>query len=515
MKITYIKLVNIAGFYVGGNRDTIEINFDKSKNKIIAIEGINASGKTTLLSSLHPFANVTSLDERSTLPYILDGKDGYKEIHYQDGNDEYIIKHYFKSTKSSHTVKSYFIKNGEELNENGNVTSFNMLVEVHMGLTQDMMRLLRIGSNVNSFVSLTPARRKEYIGKLIEDIDLYMKIYKKINEDLKVVKVLIQTNASNLYNYHISDIVVEEDQLSKLWKDMRSREKERDTIISKLSKIEMLIKGNDINELKRKREEASSRIKELDQIEERIISESLENITMEDLISKIRNDSSISTIYGLRFDSSFKNMYKDKEQLKKMVRKLFHEEIREIENFRDKEIVKENVNLKCGICDLVVETKENIILIEMQNKNLKDFKKRLKRYVSMLYATQELSEDYCKMKPVKIYLMLNYREGKKQVLKKYSEMEKELKEEFDCLSEISVWNLKEALKQKRGVDYDYARLCILDKMSKEEALDILEELYQKEEYKKEVEEKGIILEDPKPDDGTIILDWDDYGVTWE
>ena len=36
-----------------------------------------------------------------------------------------------------------------------------------------------------------------------------------------------------------------------------------------------------------------------------------------------------------------------------------------------------------------------------------------------------------------------------------------------------------------------------------------------EEYKKEVEEKGIILEDPKPDDGTIILDWDDYGVTWE
>jgi len=325
MKITYIKLVNIAGFYVGGNRDTIEINFDKSKNKIIAIEGINASGKTTLLSSLHPFANVTSLDERSTLPYILDGKDGYKEIHYQDGNDEYIIKHYFKSTKSSHTVKSYFIKNGEELNENGNVTSFNMLVEVHMGLTQDMMRLLRIGSNVNSFVSLTPARRKEYIGKLIEDIDLYMKIYKKINEDLKVVKVLIQTNASNLYNYHISDIVVEEDQLSKLWKDMRSREKERDTIISKLSKIEMLIKGNDINELKRKREEASSRIKELDQIEERIISESLENITMEDLISKrskLSNDKidiqSRINSYRISIDSALRNIERLEISIKKI-----------------------------------------------------------------------------------------------------------------------------------------------------------------------------------------------------
>lgn len=325
MKITYIKLVNIAGFYVGGNRDTIEINFDKSKNKIIAIEGINASGKTTLLSSLHPFANVTSLDERSTLPYILEGKDGYKEIHYQDGNDEYIIKHYFKSTKSSHTVKSYFIKNGEELNENGNVTSFNMLVEVHMGLTQDMMRLLRIGSNVNSFVSLTPARRKEYIGKLIEDIDLYMKIYKKINEDLKVVKVLIQTNASNLYNYHISDIVVEEDQLSKLWKDIRSREKERDAIIAKLSKIEMLIKGNDIDELKRKREEANSRIKELDQIEERIVSESLEHVTMEDLIamrSKLSNDKidmqSRINSYRISIDSALRNIERLEISIKKI-----------------------------------------------------------------------------------------------------------------------------------------------------------------------------------------------------
>ncbi len=34
-----------------------------------------------------------------------------------------------------------------------------------------------------------------------------------------------------------------------------------------------------------------------------------------------------------------------------------------------------------------------------------------------------------------------------------------------------------------------------------------------EEYKRKVEQKGIVLEDPKPNDDTIILDWDDYGVT--
>ena len=99
MKITYLKLENVAGLYVGGNRSSIEIDFSKSKNKIIAISGSNGVGKSVLISSLHPFASVTSLDERSTLPYILQNKDGYKEIHFENNKDYYIIKHYFKANK--------------------------------------------------------------------------------------------------------------------------------------------------------------------------------------------------------------------------------------------------------------------------------------------------------------------------------------------------------------------------------------------------------------------------------
>ena len=165
MKVTYIKLKNVAGVYVGLNKTELEIDFKNSINKIVAIVGRNGCSKSVLISSLTPFASQTSVDERSTLSYILQHKDGYKEIHYQDGKDEYIIKHYWKATKETHSVKSYFMKNGEELNENGNVTSFNSLVEIHFGLTQEMMRLIRIGTNVNSFITLTPAKRKEYIGK--------------------------------------------------------------------------------------------------------------------------------------------------------------------------------------------------------------------------------------------------------------------------------------------------------------------------------------------------------------
>ena len=123
MKITYIKLENVAGIMVGSDKKVLEISFEGSQNKIVSIQGANGKGKTVLLSSLTPFASVTSLDERSSLSYIIPGKSGYKEIHYRDGENEYIIKHYYKPTKDSHTVKSYFQMNGEELNENGNVTS--------------------------------------------------------------------------------------------------------------------------------------------------------------------------------------------------------------------------------------------------------------------------------------------------------------------------------------------------------------------------------------------------------
>ena len=286
MKVIYLKLVNVAGLNVGTGKDTIEIDFTKSHNRIIAIRARNAHGKTTLLSSITPFAYVTSLDDRSSISYIMKGKDGYKEIHYQDGKDIYIIKHYFKHSKDTHTVKSYFMKNGEELNENGNVTSFNSCVEMYLGLTQEMMRLIRIGTNVNSFITLTPARRKEYIGKLIEEIDTYLSIYRKINDDIRVVKTMLQANNTNLYNCHITDPVMEQERLTKLEKDIKRYEKERDDIIAKVAKLNALTKGNDITELRQRLHEAEAALKEFDKLSDAIKEESLQDTTVEQLIKE-------------------------------------------------------------------------------------------------------------------------------------------------------------------------------------------------------------------------------------
>lgn len=286
MRISYIRLENFAVIYVGQQKDYIEIEFPKSGNKIVSIQGSNGSAKSGLISQLTPFAYPTSIDERSSLSTIREGHNGYKEIHYEKEDKEYIIKHYYKASKNTHSVKSYIALNGKELNENGNVSSFNYLIQIHFGLTQDMMRLLRMGSNVNSFISLTPAKRKEYIGSLIDEIDIYMKIYKKINDDLKVLKVLKTSNTNNLYNCHIADISMEEENLSELKKRIKENEKNKEELVKKLDRIYSLERENNIDELKRRQKELESSIYEFDKTSSMIKENGLSNTSLEDLINK-------------------------------------------------------------------------------------------------------------------------------------------------------------------------------------------------------------------------------------
>ena len=141
MKIEYIKLVNFAGISTCFKTDEISIDFTKCKNKITLITGKNGSGKTSILSCLHPFAKNGSLDVRHELDLILPGKNGYKEIHIRDNGSLYIIKHYYNTHKESHLVKSYIEKDGDELNPNGNVRSFEVIVADELDIEPTYLKL--------------------------------------------------------------------------------------------------------------------------------------------------------------------------------------------------------------------------------------------------------------------------------------------------------------------------------------------------------------------------------------
>ena len=286
MKITYLKLSEVAGIRVGQGKETLEIDLSGSKHRIISLQGSNGSAKTTVLSSLHPFATVTTLDERSSIPYITPGKPGYKEIRYDHDGSTYTVKHHFKpNLQGTHSVKSYFQRDNEELNPNGNVGSFLSLVEVHFGLTPDMMRLIRLGSNVNSIVSLRPAERKSYIGRLIEEIDLYLRIHRKISDDVRLTKLMMTNNVTNLRSCHVADPKLAEEQLRRCDKKIADREERRNNIRLQVDRIERLQANHDIGDLRRKQAESESSLAEFDQVESEIQARGLTGIESSDVTS--------------------------------------------------------------------------------------------------------------------------------------------------------------------------------------------------------------------------------------
>lgn len=183
MKITRLKLVNFRGILNGTGLEEIEIKFtDKVFNMLV---GGNGSGKTTILSQLHPFRE--SFDDRRD--QIVEGKDGLKEIDIEFNGHKYEIVH-----KMSKVSKCYIMKDGVELNENGGVRTFESIVEAELEVTPDYLKIGKISSSTENFINLSTAERKKYISKFLPDIESYLEAYEKIREknrdmtrDIKIV----------------------------------------------------------------------------------------------------------------------------------------------------------------------------------------------------------------------------------------------------------------------------------------------------------------------------------------
>lgn len=245
MKITYIKLKNVKNIYTALKAKEIEIDLSKSKNKIILLEGPNGSGKTTILSSLHPFATNGNLDVRSDSSIIIKGEEGYKELIIENGSDEYIIKHFYYPNKDTHTVKSYIMKNGIELNINGNVTSFKTIVENELDIKIDYLKLIRLGSNVTNFIDLKTTERKNFLGtNILDEVDIYLKYYKKVNDNLKEIKSVISHTVDKIDKLQVSnpddlknDIDTLNSVINNLKNDISSLSENRAIYTYELSKL--------------------------------------------------------------------------------------------------------------------------------------------------------------------------------------------------------------------------------------------------------------------------------------
>jgi DNA repair exonuclease SbcCD ATPase subunit len=206
MKITYLKLENFINIKAGMKKTKIEIDFSKCKNKLVLLCGPNGTGKTSLLSEMHPFANSGNMDVRGETNLIIEGKDGYKEIHIENKGDLFIIKHHYLFSKKTKSVKSFISKNNVELNPNGNVKSFKEVVYDQLGIDHELLKLMRLGSNVTSLINMKSTNRKNFATKMFSDIEVYNGFYKKVSEEYRNIKAVMKNTADKISKYNIQDV---------------------------------------------------------------------------------------------------------------------------------------------------------------------------------------------------------------------------------------------------------------------------------------------------------------------
>ena len=218
MYIKQIELENFSNIKTGLNTNYICIDFSNRQHKICVLKGDNGKGKTSLLSYLTPFATLGSLDIRDRHNLILENKIGDKKIIIIDNSDnEIIIHHIYTPVKDkNHSVKSFFMVNGKELNENGNTTSFKELVKQFLGLDIDYLKLLRLGDNVNNLIKQLSTERKNFMSKILDETDIYLKCYTKINNDVRDLKNIIGHITDKLNKLNIEDSSKYEDEINSI-----------------------------------------------------------------------------------------------------------------------------------------------------------------------------------------------------------------------------------------------------------------------------------------------------------
>ena len=268
MKILKLKLINFASIKNAMDANEVTIDFTNSKNRICLLIGNNGSGKTSILSQLTPFSDVGNLDVRNGQNLILKGKEGIKEITIKNNNDVYFIRHiYTPREDKSHSVKSYISRNGVELNENGNVTSFKEYVKDELFIESDYLKLIRLGSNVTSMIDLSETERKNFMSKVLDEVGIYLNYYKIVNDKLKRVKENISHTINKLDKLGVKDIEEINDLKAKHKSDASSYESMRNKLDNNIAVLKSEInKIDDLDNLSQNLKDTTRLFKKMQNI---------------------------------------------------------------------------------------------------------------------------------------------------------------------------------------------------------------------------------------------------------
>ena len=244
MKIVSLELVNFSRVYSGIGKTRVFIDLLNSDNEINLFLGANGSGKSSIMGCFHPFAYNSAVgDNTSNSDLIIEGKDGKKEIVITYGGDVYRIQHiYTRKKDGTISVKSYIMKNNEELNDSGTVTTFKSIIYQELGINETFLTLLSIGNRVNGFVEFTSGERKKYATKIFSELDVINEYYKRMTVKSRKMKTLLSNVTSKLSKYRNYDKTELEMKLKDITVNIKKLNDSKSIISQDIGGVESQIK---------------------------------------------------------------------------------------------------------------------------------------------------------------------------------------------------------------------------------------------------------------------------------
>lgn len=199
MRYIYACFKNYIGFYNGLGLEKLEIDLSKSRNNIILISGINGCGKSTLMNSLNPFPDPSS----SYVPK----RNAEKILTLIDGGDTFHIRITSPCDANGNrkVTKAFISKNGLELNENGNISSYKEIIFSEFELDSNFEALSRLSSTDRGLGDKSPATRKKYASNIIDNLEAYNNMYKTLNKKSLIFKSHINNLHTKIQNIGMKD----------------------------------------------------------------------------------------------------------------------------------------------------------------------------------------------------------------------------------------------------------------------------------------------------------------------
>lgn len=299
MKYKWIELYGYAGIYNGMKLMDIKIDFTKCKTNKIIIKGDNGSGKSTLENAINP--NPDSNDN------FIPNCEARKNICLCDNGIDYIIRyiHPINNNGSRGTTKGYISKiiNGQtiELNPNGNISSCKDILYDEFNLDSNFISLSKLSSENRGLVDNRPVDRKKLVNSIINILEVYNGIYKKLSKKSSTYKQLI-----NSITYKIDNLGNElqlKSQLENIISRINKLENERDmtieaiaTVKIKISEFMNILKNNNYDSIVSELKDVSSHNKVLrNQILKKLTDLGIKDInSIEEFLKYIEQQISIS-----------------------------------------------------------------------------------------------------------------------------------------------------------------------------------------------------------------------------